>query len=289
MQKYDANRCFLLFFILINNLILTTKQNIKQEIFSAVNVKQVEEKMNLSNDWLVNFNKEFSLVYNTCATKFRNKLLSLVKEVFNNFEETFEAQYPLKRITDYSIDIKDEALDYYISEIMLNVANIEVSNAVSQGKAATGVGTGAGALIGTILFPGVGTVMGGIAGYFIGSLFGPSLQEVQKKAYSTISDLIDDFLFTKVYPDIKEMILSKQNELDEIVMKVIKEYLKRYETIVNDLINEHKENEKLLEVYIRSSDYIIKDLKDRIASMEELHRNLLNTNNLSEVNPYKNN
>jgi 5-methylthioribose kinase len=268
---------------------LTTKQNIKQEIFSAVNVKQVEEKMNLSNDWLVNFNKEFSLVYNTCATKFRNKLLSLVKEVFNNFEETFEAQYPLKRITDYSIDIKDEALDYYISEIMLNVANIEVSNAVSQGKAATGVGTGAGALIGTILFPGVGTVMGGIAGYFIGSLFGPSLQEVQKKAYSTISDLIDDFLFTKVYPDIKEMILSKQNELDEIVMKVIKEYLKRYETIVNDLINEHKENEKLLEVYIRSSDYIIKDLKDRIASMEELHRNLLNTNNLSEVNPYKNN
>ncbi len=274
-QKYNFDSYHELFFDPINNFVLTIKQDVKAKIYSAKNVRQLKRICELSIKMLmIGSNFKLSLVYNKCTNNFRSELFDLVKEAFESFEETFEKQYPLKRITNHRLDIKDEYLNNYISDISLDVAVTHASDAVSQGKTATGVGAGTGAVLGTIVFPGLGTLIGSVAGYYIGSLFGPPLHDVQEKAYTTISENIDEFFDTKIYPDIEKMILSKKQELNEVVMKIIREYLERYETIIGDLIVEHRDKEKQMETYIQSADHIIKELKVRTASLEKLFRNI---------------
>jgi gas vesicle protein len=53
------------------------------------------------------------------------------------------------------------------------------------------MGAGAGAAIGTFLFPGIGTLVGGVLGGVAGWLFGPSLAELKAKVFACCVTIAD--------------------------------------------------------------------------------------------------
>ncbi|MDB4929954.1 MAG: hypothetical protein JWM10_2438 [Myxococcaceae bacterium] len=63
----------------------------------------------------------------------------------------------------------------------------------SENIFASAAGMGAGAAIGTLIFPGVGSVIGGLVGGLIGFAFGPSLDDLKKKVFAKTAEDVRAF------------------------------------------------------------------------------------------------
>jgi hypothetical protein len=166
-------------------------QSIKALIDSTVYKKSLHEICESKLEGAINlYYRKVSKQYQTIAREFNEGMKTLFAEVFETFEKSFERQYPLKWITGHRIDFN---LEVYHSAL-IKTSSVEqelavVREAIYSEKGAKGLG--AGAVVGTMILPGLGTILGGLAGFFFGSLFGPSLDEEKKEIEKSIQDRFD--------------------------------------------------------------------------------------------------
>ena len=100
-------------------------------------------------------------------------------------------------------------------------------------------GAGAGAVIGTILLPGIGTVIGGALGGFFGSLFGPSLQELQQKVHTQIDEAFENAI-NDVESKCRSVIEKSTSAQQLQLLRVIDRYVQQYDALVKQMIREDK-------------------------------------------------
>lgn len=240
-------------------------QSIKALIDSAVDKKSLHEICESKLEGAINlYYRKVSDQYQTIAREFNEGMKTLFAEVFETFEKSFERQYPLKRIAGYRIDFNIE--DYHSALIKTSSVEQElavVREAIYSEKEAKGLGAGAGAVVGTMIMPVVGTILGGLAGFFLGSLFGPSLDEVKKEIETSIQDRLDQHFVEAVESQVRDYVVGMRSELRRTMMEAIAEYLRQYESIIRQLIQEHESKKAELQNYIEKTTNIIRELTQR--------------------------
>ena len=130
----------------------------------------------------------------------------------------------------------------------------------------------AGAAIGTAIMPGIGTVVGGLLGMFVGAINTPSADEMKKNACDKLSGSLDS-----VFQSIERDIIATFNDNVAIyisaIQREIDRYLDKYKFAVDRRIAEHN---SLIEGNQKQTSRMMTDLK-----LINLRRNQLKT--LSET------
>ena len=156
------------------------------------------------------------------------------------------------------------------------VSGVKKTMRSDGGKAALtslGVG-GAGAVIGTIIFPGIGTAIGYLVGAFASLLFRKSLAEQQRKYYDEVKKSVDD----SFDETLKSVDTSTQEVIDGIIREmeaIIDKYFKQYDDLVRDMIRRDELEKQEL---ARKSQIIKTDLShlsNRHGSLENIRERLV--------------
>ena len=106
-------------------------------------------------------------------------------------------------------------------------------------------GAGAGAMIGSFICPGLGTVIGGVLGGVFGALFGKSLDTLKQEAYASICSIGDDWL-QQMMPQADEYIESYKTACVGQMKDRIDAYKERYGTKVSELIEKERNEQEQL-------------------------------------------
>lgn len=160
-------------------------------------------------------------------------------------------------------------------EVSTNTALEEVSEAMGTEAAGLGLGMAGGASLGSLIFPGIGTIIGGLVGSFFGSLFGPPIENVRGKVYRSISRAIDDQLSDQLYPHLEKMIALKRLELNDIIVYSIEKYVLNYDEIIRSLIEEHEQKKRDMEQYVKQANEVITELNKRQTELVRLGESLV--------------
>ncbi|WP_028325900.1 glycine zipper domain-containing protein [Desulfatirhabdium butyrativorans] len=98
------------------------------------------------------------------------------------------------------------------------------------------IGAGAGAIIGSFILPGIGTVIGAAFGGWVGSLFGPTLDEMKVDAIKSLCSSFDDYWGRSIRHVIEGQIDSALRRQIQNGKDRIHRYVSRYAATVNELI-----------------------------------------------------
>ena len=106
-------------------------------------------------------------------------------------------------------------------------------------------GAGAGAVIGSFICPGLGTVIGGVLGGVFGALFGKSLDTLKQEAYGSICSIGDDWL-QQMMPQADQYIEGYKTACVSQMKAKIDAYKERYGTKVAELIEKERNEQESL-------------------------------------------
>lgn len=143
--------------------------------------KRIEELRNRLNQQLSEYLADASAVTRAVAT--------------NALEEVHQRYRIVARTSKVSVPAQAVEID---ASKLLDGARVSVSNVLAghsdENLYAAGGGATAGAVIGTFLLPGIGTVIGGVLGGIAGSLFGPSLDDLKAKLIANCRGVVENAL-----------------------------------------------------------------------------------------------
>jgi len=211
------------------------------------------------------------------AKLFNARLEELVEELFEEFEEAFEAKYSLERLTGHAMTFQDLQFHQRFRHLHMTSVTEQVASAIDQENTAVGLGVGAGAVLGSMILPGIGTILGGIGGAFFGGLFGPSLEEMKSSTYESIYKAVMGHIANEIIPKLRLMVESKKNDVGNVIMDIITQYLQKYESVVQGLIEEHEDKKRQVLAYISQIDRVTKELIERQDKLERLAILIKNT------------
>ena len=201
-------------------------------------------------------------------------LLKAFTNVMASYHKDFESQF--RKLGVLRIDIGSISMStpkvQSVSFSSLKESLDYMSEEVSRENWAMGTGGVAGAAIGTAIMPGIGTVVGGLLGMFVGAINTPSADEMKKNACDKLSGSLDS-----VFLSIERDIIASFNDNVAIyisaIQREIDRYLDKYKFSVDRRIAEHN---SLIERNQKQTSRMMTDLK-----LINLRRNQLKT--LSET------
>ena len=128
-----------------------------------------------------------------------------------------------------------------IDDISLDdLPDISISLPALDTDSKIGGGAVAGAAIGSMLMPGVGTIIGGLVGGIFGSLLGPDLNTVKSQVWNESRTKISD-QYDQLYEIVKNKTLQCAKEVDFHAIAIMNSHLECYSEKINYLISCDKE------------------------------------------------
>jgi GTPase Era involved in 16S rRNA processing/gas vesicle protein len=271
-ELFDRDRYIDQFSIRLYDVARDHKARMRNKVQQATDKEQIKtfcEEGILP--FMENFNSDFSRASSDLNRHFSRTLTQVATDAFSEFEASFEEQYSLKRLTG-------KPLVFSLGELSnFNIhasASATVNKAIETSNAAFGWGMGAGAVIGTMLLPGIGTIIGGFAGSFLGSLFGPSLDQVKSETILKIAQGIDSQLENDIMPSIEKMVDEQQRALTNAVLRMVSRYLDEYSIVVDEMIEEHQALQKEVAIYIQKAEEVVYTLGARQQELTHLDTKL---------------
>ncbi|QLE59053.1 dynamin family protein [Nostoc sp. TCL26-01] len=205
------------------------------------------------------------------------ELNSSFMNVKSHFDKKFSKQYKnlqalsTKANLDTKVIVKD-AIQVNTSNVM-SVAS-ELSNTAgdtSNRNVGVGAGGGAGALIGTIILPGLGTVVGSALGSLLGGIFGsflgPSLSELQNRSWNELQPKINDYFYS-AEKAVEQSLESYFQQMINSLNRHIDTYITTYQKIVNTMQHEQKEKKERLNRLQQDIQTDLLEINTRIQSLE---------------------
>ena len=165
---------------------------------------------------------------------------------------------------------------------MSNVSNHDLSVSVSVGNFGEAIdsqlgadalksvgGAGAGAVIGSFICPGLGTIIGGVLGGIFGALFGKSLDTLKQEAYSSICGVADEW-FGQMVPQANQYIDNYKKSCEERVKANIASYKDQYGAKIQALIQKERDEQEKLRKLIETAAMDIEFLQSMQPRVAEL-------------------
>lgn len=161
------------------------------------------------------------------------------------FRDSFQRMYQELRII--SVDLSGFRYSYP-AEIAVKSADVAattdfVSRKLSAENKAFGGGAAAGAVIGTMIVPGVGTLLGGLFGGIFALFFTPDIQKVRKECAEKLKPVLKQY-----YQNVSEMLLSAMEESIQKSRNALYAEMiictNRYRSEVEQMMTEHRKKEE---------------------------------------------
>ena len=215
-----------------------------------------------------------SNIYDEIYDEYEEQIL----EFQNDFEEYFKNMDLLEITFEKNEQPRPSAPDVSFADFA-DVAHY-VANEIEKDNVALGGGAAAGAAIGTMLLPGIGTLLGAAAGAFGGlaAFGGASIDEIISTAKEKLSDPVFDYFVNSAQQIMDSVIDYAQTLSDQLGMEM-DNYLWEYKEEVDRRIAKEELAETELQSKIsaiQSDLQSIKDRKDKINSIQ---------NHLGELSP----
>jgi predicted GTPase len=205
----------------------------------------------------------------TSLTNVTTELNISFSQVKKHFDQKFSQQYSkLKALSSNTnltrIQATQENMEISSSSVMSVASEIGKEAGDKSGR---NVGAGAGAALGTLILPGVGTVVGAVLGGIFGSLFGPSLSELQNRSWNELQPKINDY-FRAAKTTVEQSLITYSQQMKNQLNSHIDTYVITYQTIVNSMQQEQKEEKERLNRLQLDIQADLLEINTRIKSLE---------------------
>lgn len=187
------------------------------------------------------------------------KLEKEFRAIMKAYQKDFEKQFTSLKIIKVnmgSIHVEIPTVMPVPKDTMTGLLSYMEEEVSKENWAIGGLGV-TGAAIGTMIAPGIGTVIGGLFGAFFGACTTPTSDEIKKNAWNKLSSKIDIALRT-LESDILDTFNANVAAYSKAITREIDRYLKKYNATVDRIIAEH---ESLIENNKRNAAQITTDLK----------------------------
>ena len=211
--------------------------NIRKAIFSVNNESELNSVVQTQAEALlkserqsfqIDFQEEFE------------ELTQAVKEAELYFDCEFSNAYHrlqvLTKNLSTTVEIKDSSVQLNTSEILaaMQSCNSELQKK-DEGTALKG--GAAGAVVGSMIFPGVGTVVGGVVGTFVSALFMPTLDERKQKLWTQLSPSLEVY-FDATRGQVHEVLRTYTRNVMAALDRRINTCIAQYKAAVDAMLNE---------------------------------------------------
>ena len=152
---------------------------------------------------------------------------------------------------------------------------IQGQSLARQGGTAAHVGAGAvvGAIIGGMFLPGVGLWLGGALGSWLGSKFGPSLEQIKQQAWSDLNPKLISILDPVEY-QVQEAVQAEGQRLEGVIQNSIDAHVQAYHKTVITMIEEHEAQRRTLQELQLRADNDLHDLLRRRTQVQQRRASL---------------
>ncbi len=243
--------------LLYKNIALI-KENVRKSIMSYNGTTADSIKDYISQNIPKDCERQANIIVQS-SLAINQSLLSDFSAIMKSFQKNFENQFD--KLGIIKIDFKKIKLTQPHT-VSVSLGNLKssldyMSNEVSKENWLMGGGGVAGAAIGTAILPGVGTVVGGLIGLFVGAMGTTTPEELKKNACDKLLGQLDS-AFRSMETDIISTYNTNVSTYKNAIIKEIEMYLKKYKSTVDRKIAEHN---SLIESNKRHSEQISIDLK----------------------------
>lgn len=190
-------------------------------------------------------------------------LRRLFKNELMMFQKEFEQEFDKLKILSIKFNVKPKDVAVRHSAHSANIGPVVtlISEELSKENWAMGGGAAAGAVIGTAILPGVGTVLGGLIGLFAGGAAAPDIYEVRNKVKSKLSVPVQLY-YKSVANDCITNYNNYVSDVNKYLESEINKYYSTYASTVNQRIQEwniqHREVKEKIAMVENEIDGIVK-------------------------------
>lgn len=189
-------------------------------------------------------------------------------DIMISYQKNFEKQF--KKLGIIKIDFRSISLTqpHVVSVSLTNLkSSLEyMSEEVTKDNWFIGGGGVAGAAIGTAILPGIGTVVGGFIGIFVGAMGTTAPDDIKKNACDKLANQLYS-VFLSVKTDIISTFNANVSTYKEAIIKEIEQYLKKYKSTVDRKVVEYN---SLIEKNKAYTEKITTDLRLIILRQNQL-------------------
>lgn len=210
-------------------------------------VKEVPKAMHTRGDMII-----------TATNMMQDHLKDEFREIMKTYHRNFEAKFNSLKIISVnmsSLKIETPEVKPVPSSILGDVTKY-LEEEFSKDMWTLGSLGVTGAAIGTMIMPGVGTVVGGLLGA-LAAVVTRTDTDINKKVWDKLSTKVDTALRT-LESDILNSFNANVTAYSKAITREIDRYLKKYNATVDRIIAEH---ESLIENNKRNAEQITRDLK----------------------------
>lgn len=252
-----------------DNLVNSSIYHIKSKIDNCTSLDELSsyiKKGTLSED----IKKESSLIDRGTETT-NAALSSLFYDEIKRFQKNFKREFEKLNILSIQIDVTPKATNIRrrISTANIRAVTTLITEELSKENWAIGGGGITGAVIGTMIFPGIGTAIGGFVGLLAGGAVAPNLQDVKNNVKSKLSVPLKSY-----YGSVANDVIANTNtyivDLSKNIETEINRYFSSYNSIVNDRISKWKEQHNMINIRIATIQCEIDRIRSRQRSIKDI-------------------
>lgn len=268
-KKFNGTRTFF-----VNRLYDIEKKNINEvlnNIDSKESVAAIDNFIkndlqqlykNRANETVAYVNKKckhFCEIYQKEIHLFQNNFEKLFKDL-----EILEVDFDTCTIKINNVEIEKNALNNTNEYIEKETSKVD---SIAVGSLLTGVA------IGTMLLPGIGSIIGAAVGFFAGCFATPNINKYKGNIKEKLKEPTETY-YKKIT---NESVITVDNYIksfSDLLLKEIEEYHRKYKIIVDEQIKMQKAKEAELEDKIQKSQNDMQLLKNRQNALNSISRQL---------------
>jgi GTPase SAR1 family protein len=220
-----------------------TISQIQNSIFTCENGDSLKYIVETGSELVLNQNQQALLLELQCDFE---QILEAAVQVGQYFDSRFSEAY--HRLEAFGGSVVTEVNQFDTIQLSKSDVFSSIQSANKQidstdNSIAGGLGT-AGAVIGSILLPGVGIFLGGFVGLIAASLF-ISLDVRKQKLWEKLHPNLNSY-FDSVKATAKQEVKRYTQNLTDLINRRIDAYVNRYQAVVDEMLNEQKQELKRL-------------------------------------------
>lgn len=207
------------------------------------------------------------------------KKFSVLGETFNremsSFQKDFEDEFKRLKILVVKLNVHPKSVSVRHSSKSANIGPITtlISEELSKENWAYFGGMGAGAAIGTAIFPVVGTIIGGLAGLMLGSAVSPDIEKVKGDVKSKLSTPMKAY-YRSIANDCMSNYNTYVSDINKQIEIEINKYYSTYSAMVQEEIEQWKSDYDSINNRIREVRNEIDNIKSRQSSIKGIIANI---------------
>lgn len=259
---------------IIGDLKTSTQRQLNEAIDKATNKNELNEAIQKTcSSILSESQSSIQNLINQEAEDIAKQIDGIHARFDRLFQKEFEKLAALQRTANNKFE--HSSLDETSSESIIQSSHKVAEDALGAELVNRGIGTVVGGIVGAILLPGAGWIVGAAVGNYIGKLFGPSLDELKQKAKESLTNSTNEY-FTEVQRSTSSTLNSYEYQVERDLHRRIDAHVQTYEHVLQEIETDHQRKHKNVRKQERIVEQDLANLRKKqrviVQQLEQLHK-----------------